>query len=102
MSVNHHLIGNNPIWNVNTLAIAVPAAGAPAVAEVPRTTANGGSASSVTISNTGPVNLYVGTLSVAAILLQPGAAITIGIAPDGAPQVHDTVGTGTWSVVAYE
>ena len=22
--------------------------------------------------------------------------------PDGAPQVHDTVGTGTWSVVAYE
>tara|TARA_R100001086_G_scaffold240438_1_gene166498 strand:+ start:49 stop:360 length:312 start_codon:yes stop_codon:yes gene_type:complete len=103
MSVNSHLIANNPVWTSNTLATAVSAAGAPVAAQIPLMTASGptSKATTVIVSNTGPVNLFIGTLSVPAILLQPGAAITLAVG-NGQPYVHDTVGTGTWAVVAYE
>ena len=101
MSLNTHSTSNNPVWTTTTLATAVPAAGAPVASQVPLATGSGSGATTVIISNTGPVNLFVGTASVAAILLQPGAAITLAVG-NGQPYVHDAVGTGTWSVVAYE
>ena len=111
MSVNSHLITNNPMWTGATTVTAVPAAGAwpgpgtPVPMIVPLALSNGQTATSGTISNTGPVNLYVGSSTVTGILLQPGAAISLALGPGAAPYVHDltpVTGTGTWSVVAYE
>ena len=99
------------LWTGATTVVAVPAAGAwpapgtPVPSLVPTTLSNGGRARSVTISNTGPVNLWVGSLTVLGILLQPGAAISIALGVDGVIYVHDqtpAAGTGTWSLVAYE
>lgn len=110
MSVNSALLANNPLWTASTTVIAVPAAGAwpgagaPVPSLVPTTLINGSRAGSVTISNTGPVNLWVGSISILGILLQPGAAISIGLG-NGTPYVHDitpVTGVGTWGVVAYE
>jgi len=111
MSVNSHLIANNPVWTDATVVTDVAAAGAwpgpgtPVPSLVPIILANGQVATSVTISNTGPVNLYVGSLTNHGILLQPGAAISLALSSSAAPYVHDltpVTGTGTWAVVAYE
>tara|TARA_R110002126_G_scaffold79364_9_gene197018 strand:+ start:148 stop:477 length:330 start_codon:yes stop_codon:yes gene_type:complete len=109
MSVNSALLANNPVWTAKTVVINVPAAGVwpgpgtPIPSLVPAILTDGSKAKSVTISNTGPVNLWVGDIAVGAILLQPGAAISLGIG-SGIPHIHDATapGVGTWGVVAYE
>ena len=102
MSVNAAILSSNPVWTPGTTAWAVPALGAPGVSLVPALLASGGTPRAIIISNTGPINLWVGDSATAAILLQPGGAISIALGSGGGPYIHDTVGTGTFGVVAFE
>ena len=126
MSVNYSILANNPVWNGNTTisdATAVPKF----VAAVGGGSGAGGTASSggammvtvpsayrtVTISNVGSVNLFLAdsskmpiptatSLGSNGILLQPGAAITIGLS--GADLVlynQSTVTDGSFVSVSY-
>ena len=97
MSVNYSILANNPVWNGNTTisdATAVPkfvpaAGGNPSSGGALMVTVPSGYRT-VTISNVGSVNLFLAdsskmpsasavTVSPNGILLQPGAAITIGL-----------------------
>lgn len=100
MSINNVLLRGNPIWNQNTLVTAVAAGSSARVLPVPLLTNKGGSATSVIVSNTGPVNLFIGSSSTEGILLQPGASIQLSV--ESSPYVHDPAGSGTWSIVAFE
>ena len=101
MSVNAAILSNNPVWTANTTAIAWPAAGTwpgagspppPIPILVQTSLAAGGQAGSITISNTGPVNLWI------------GAAISIALGGGADIYVHDLTspGVGTYGTVAYE
>ena len=103
MSVNEALLSSNSRWSAATTITAVAPPGAPAITAIPTTLSSGGVASSVTVSNTGHVNLWVGDVAGnQGILLQPGAALSIGIGLGAAPYISDVVGTGTFGVVAFE
>ena len=122
MSVNYSILANNPVWNGNTTisdATAVPKF----VAAVGGGSGAGGTDSmmvtvpsgyrTVTISNVGSVNLFLAdsskmpiptatSLGSNGILLQPGAAITIGLS--GADLVlynQSTVTDGSFVSVSY-
>ena len=58
---------------------------------------------SVTVSNQGPVNLYVGTTShiTTGILLQPGAALTIAMQPGVTIYLNDDTSTAIYTLVEY-
>ena len=103
MSVNEALLANNSRWTSATIARVVGPAGAPALVVIPISMGPSESARSVTVSNTGPVNLWISDAGGAqAILLQPGAALSIGLGVGAQPYVLDIVGTGTLGVVTYE
>ena len=84
MSVNNHLLG------ISAFTLYVGATPA-------------GQARSMIVSNHGPVNLFVGTGgTVGGILLQPGAALTVGLGTGATVTVYDAVGTGVWSTILFE
>ena len=80
MSVNYSILANNPVWNGNTKV-----SGATAVAKTGRTLVPIdmvlGEPRTVIISNLGPTNLYLNNdiAATSGLLLQPGAAITVGV-----------------------
>ena len=84
MSVNYSILANNPVWNGNTEVSAEVAVATTSHTAVPMSTSKG-VARTVVISNVGSVNLFLtnDTSQTSGILLQPGAAITCGVA--GAP-----------------
>lgn len=108
MSVNNHLLGNNPLWTGKTTTIPYTALGAPGTHTISSFTLylgadTAGQARSMIVSNHGPVNLFVGTGgAVGGILLQPGAALTVGVGAGATVTVYDSVGTGVFSTVLFE
>ena len=104
MSVNSALLANNPVWASETVALVLPPVGVwpgpgtPFPVNLPL-----GAWRSVTVSNVGPVNVWLGSYFAAAILLQPGAAITIPLGSGAEIYMHDlsSPGVGTIGIVGY-
>jgi hypothetical protein len=80
MSVNYSILANNPVWNGNTEVSAATAVATTNRTEVP-IDMELGEPRTVIISNLGPTNLYLNNSVTATtgLLLQPGAAITVGV-----------------------
>ena len=86
---------NNPVWSSSTKTTnATVAGGYDEIA---------GRDGVVTVSNHGPANLFVGTTQAAAtgILLQPGAALTLGLQPGVTIYLNDASNTAVYSLVEY-
>ena len=113
MSVNSALLANNPVWTSETVTLVLPPIGVwPGPAVPPATNppfpiglplATISAWRSVTISNVGPVNVWLGGYFEAAILLQPGAAITIPLGSGAEIFMHDLSdpGVGTIGMVGH-
>tara|TARA_R110000824_G_scaffold9475_4_gene42373 strand:+ start:9551 stop:9829 length:279 start_codon:yes stop_codon:yes gene_type:complete len=86
---------NNPVWSSSTKTTLATVSG-----KVDTITGRDGS---VTVSNQGPVNLYVGTTShiTTGILLQPGAALTIAMQPGVTIYLNDDTSTAIYTLVEY-
>ena len=86
---------NNPVWSSSTKTTKATVAGGHD--EII------GREGTVTVSNHGPVNMYVGTSDVAAtgILLQPGAALTLGMQPGVTIYLNDATNSAVYTLVEY-
>ena len=86
MSVNKNLIGNNPIWTSGTTTVKMDfaAMGGVTTMSFDPSSMAGKSVTHVMLSNTGTVNIYVGTSAVAAhgLLLQPGGSLSVAVDTD--------------------
>ena len=86
---------NNPVWSGSTMTTkATVAGGYDEIVGRDRT---------VTVSNHGPVNLYVGTTQDATtgILLQPGAALTLAMQPGVTVYLNDATNSAVYTLVEY-
>ena len=83
-TVNEKLIGNNPVWSDGVVTMKINFAlipGPPTTLGIEPAALAGKSITHVMLSNTGAVNIHVGTSAVAStgILLQPGGSLSVAV-----------------------
>jgi hypothetical protein len=99
MSVNYSILANNPVWNGNTKVSAATAVAATTTVPVPMAL-DELEPRTVIVSNTGTTNLFLTNQAAGTtgILLQPGAAITVGVS--GTPLYVRNNSAGAGEVVS--
>jgi len=90
---------NNPVWSASTTTtLATVGSGSTSKHDVVA-----GRDGTVTVSNHGPVNMYVGTKEhvTTGILLQPGAALTLAMQPGVTIYLNDDTETAVYTLVEF-
>ena len=90
---------NNPVWSGSTkTTLATVGSGSTSKYDVVS-----GRDGTVTVSNHGPVNMYVGTTQhiTTGILLQPGAALTLAMQPNVTIYLNDDTDSAVYTLVEY-
>tara|TARA_R110002050_G_scaffold174854_1_gene307737 strand:+ start:659 stop:1027 length:369 start_codon:yes stop_codon:yes gene_type:complete len=121
MSVNNHVLGNNPIWDnsvqtrkvdlsagagVDTLTFGIDDLISSSSAHITGGSQMGGAITHLVISNPGPVNIFVGTPGDPAdltlgVLVQPGGSFSFAVAGNAQITVNDATKTAVFSVLMF-
>ena len=92
---------NNPVWSDTTTTVAATVVSTGYFMFQMASMAPTPSGAAI-ISNTGPVNIYVGTSSTTnGILVQPGGALQIAADPKAFIAIRDATNTATFSMVLF-
>ena len=93
---------SNPVWTDTTVTIAGTVGPSTGVYSFQMASIAPTPAGTAIISNTGPVNIYIGTSSVTdGILVQPGGALQIAADPKAFISIRDATNTATFSMVLF-
>lgn len=121
MTVNNHVLGNNPIWTSETQTRKVDFSAAVAI-DTKTFTATGlmldssahvsggstmiGSISHMCISNKGPVNIFVGSGDgsdlTEGVMVQPGGSFSFALDSSAQITVSDSTKTAVFSVLMFQ